>query len=90
MIAEPFRLTIWKVKFLWDAERQLAFDKIKVLMPFAPLLQRPDLTKSFVLSCDTSNTSLGCLTKEIYGKERVFEFASSVLSDSSAEKLQRH
>ncbi|CAB0041768.1 unnamed protein product [Trichogramma brassicae] len=85
-LAEPLtRLTSSKVKYVWSTEQQDAFEKIKILMAEAPLLNCPNFKEKFIVQTDASDTGLGAVLLQIIdGEERVLEFASRVLS--SAER----
>jgi hypothetical protein len=52
-------------KFVWNAERDESFRTLKKLLTTSPVLAQLDITKSFNLYCDASDTGLGCiLTQE--------------------------
>ncbi|WVZ80457.1 hypothetical protein U9M48_027928 [Paspalum notatum var. saurae] len=54
-IAKPMTLLLEKgVPFIWNKERQAAFDELKKRLTIAPVLTLPDLTKSFTVYCDAS------------------------------------
>jgi hypothetical protein len=48
-------------KFVWNAERDEAFQTLKKLLTTSPVLAFPDITKSFDVYCDASGTGLGCV-----------------------------
>jgi hypothetical protein len=48
-------------KFVWNAERDEAFQTLKKLLPTSPVLAQPNITKSFDIYCDASDTGLGCV-----------------------------
>ena len=47
-----------KVKFVWT-DGQLAFDKVKLLLPKSPVLKNPDYEKPFKLIIDSSDVDVG-------------------------------
>jgi hypothetical protein len=51
-------------KFVWNAERDEAFQTLKKLLTTSPVLAQPDITKSFDVYCDTSGTRLGCVVMQ--------------------------
>jgi hypothetical protein len=48
-------------KFIWNAERDEAFQTLKKLLTTSPFLAQPDITKFFDVYCDASGTGLGCV-----------------------------
>jgi hypothetical protein len=48
-------------KFVWNAERDEAFQTLKKLLTTSPVLAQPDITKSFDVYCDAFGTGLGCV-----------------------------
>ena len=61
--------------------QQDAFEKIKALVPSAPVLARPSFDAQFVVQTDASDTGIGAVLLQIInGQERVSEFASRTLS----------
>jgi hypothetical protein len=48
-------------KFVWNAERDEAFQTLKKLLTTSPVLAQLDITKSFDVYCDASGTRLGCV-----------------------------
>jgi len=47
------------VRFMWDSECETAFEKLKILLVTAPVLQPPDLTKELYLWTDASTRGFG-------------------------------
>jgi hypothetical protein len=61
-IAKPITDLLKKEKkFVWNAERDEAFQTLKKLLTTSPMLAQPDIAKSFDVYCDTSSTGLGCV-----------------------------
>jgi hypothetical protein len=48
-------------KFVWNVERDEAFQTVKKLLTTSPVLAQLDIVKSFNVYCDTSSTRLGCV-----------------------------
>jgi hypothetical protein len=48
-------------EFVWNAERDEAFQALKKLLTASPVLEQPDIIKSFDVYCDASGTGLGCV-----------------------------
>jgi hypothetical protein len=48
-------------KYVWNADRDEAFQTPKKLLTTSPVLAQPDITKSFNVYCDASGTRLGCV-----------------------------
>ena len=47
------------VKFVWDDKCEQAFQTLRKLLTFAPVLAQPDITRPFDVYCDASGTDLG-------------------------------
>jgi hypothetical protein len=47
--------------YVWNAERDEAFQMLKKLLTTSSLLAQPDIMKSFDVYCDVSGTGLGCV-----------------------------
>jgi hypothetical protein len=61
-IAKPITDLLKKEeKFVWNAERDEAFQTLKKLLTTSPVLAQPDITRSFNVYCDASGTRLGCV-----------------------------
>jgi hypothetical protein len=48
-------------KFVWNAKRDEASQTLKKLLTISPMLAQPDITKSFDVYCDASDTGFGCV-----------------------------
>jgi hypothetical protein len=48
-------------KFVWNAERDEAFQTLNKLLATSLVLAQPDITKSFDVYSDASDTGLGCV-----------------------------
>jgi hypothetical protein len=61
-IANPITDLLKKEKkYVWNPERDEAFQTLKKLLTTSPMLAQQDITKSFDVYCDASGTRLGCL-----------------------------
>ena len=59
-IAKPLsRLTEKEIAFEWDEKAQEAFDVLKKRLCNAPILQFPDLTQPYNITCDASGFAVG-------------------------------
>jgi hypothetical protein len=64
-IAKPITDLLKKEeKFVWNAERDEAFQTLKMLLTTSPVLAQPDIAKSFDVYCDASGTGHGCVLKQ--------------------------
>lgn len=81
-IATPLtELTKTKTKFVWTEKCEVAFNTLKQLLCTAPVLNTPDYTKQFSISCDASDVAIGAvLTQGEDGDERVIAYFSQKLS----------
>lgn len=73
-IATPLNALLNKdKKFEWTKSCQVAFDTLKVKLLTAPVLNYPDTTKSFILTCDASDSAVGYVLGQIdeYKREYV-------------------
>jgi hypothetical protein len=61
-IAKPITDLLKKEeKYVWNAERDEAFQTLKKLLTTSPVLAQPDIMKSFDVYCDASGTRLSCV-----------------------------
>jgi hypothetical protein len=61
-IAKPITNLLKKEeKYVWNVERDEAFQTLKKLLTTSLVLAQPDITKSFDAYCDASCTGLGCV-----------------------------
>jgi hypothetical protein len=51
-------------KFVWNAERDEAFQTLKKLLITSPVLAQPNIIKSFDVYCDASGTGIGCVLRQ--------------------------
>lgn len=59
-IAAPLNALLAKnTKFIWNLECQTSFETLKQALITAPVLSYPDPSKTFILSCDASDTAVG-------------------------------
>lgn len=52
-------LTKKGVKFCWNSDAEIAFDKLKTLLSTAPVLVNPNFEKMFIIRCDASMEGIG-------------------------------
>lgn len=70
-------------KFLWTDDCQRSFDTFKGILTSPPILQYPDFTKPFIISCDASYTAIsGVLSQGEPGNDLPIAFASRTLIDA--------
>ncbi|WMV38445.1 hypothetical protein MTR67_031830 [Solanum verrucosum] len=61
-IAYPLtKLTYKKVRFQWSDEYEKSSSELKTRLTITPILTLPDGSDSYVIYCDTSRVSLGCV-----------------------------
>jgi hypothetical protein len=61
-IAKPITDLLKKdEKYVWNAERDEAFQALKKLLTTSPMLAHLDITKYFDVYCHASGTELGCV-----------------------------
>lgn len=59
-IAQPlYSLLVKDAAWEWNAERSLAFDRLKAALLEAPLLAPPNPSRPFILTPDASSTAVG-------------------------------
>jgi len=74
-----FVLTENQVKFLWNEQCQLAFDKLKQMLTAAPLFSFPLREGKFILDTDASGHGIGAvLSQEQEGTEKVIAYFTRV------------
>lgn len=82
-IAAPLNALLKKNSiFIWTKDCQQAFDTLKNALISAPILSYPNPEKSFVLTCDASDTAIGYYLSQvsIEGKEQVIAYGGKALS----------
>ena len=82
-IAKPLhRLTEKTAQIDWSMECQAAFEKLRQKLVTSPILVFPDMTKSFILDTDASDTGIEAVLSQMDddGVEHVVAYASKVLS----------
>lgn len=81
-IAKPLTVLLKKdVNFNWTDLCQEAFDTLKKILTTEPLLQYPDFTRTFNLTCDASNYAIGCvLSQGPIGADPPIAYASRTLN----------
>jgi hypothetical protein len=63
-------------KFVWNVKHDEAFQTLKKLLTTSPMLAQPDITKSFDVYCDASDTGLGYVLMQ---EGRVIAYSSHQL-----------
>lgn len=81
-IAKPLTTLLKKdVSYKWSDLCQQAFESLKNCLTQAPILQYPDFTQTFNLTCDASNYALGCvLSQGPIGQDLPIAYASRTLN----------
>uniref|UniRef100_A0A2S2QW04 RNA-directed DNA polymerase n=1 Tax=Sipha flava TaxID=143950 RepID=A0A2S2QW04_9HEMI len=81
-IAKPLTSLLKKdTIFNWTDLCQESFDKLKKILTTEPLLQYPDFTRKFNLTCDASNYAIGCvLLQGPIGTDPPITYASRTLN----------
>ena len=73
-IARPMTNLLKKTKeFEWTPECEQGFQELKQKLTTTPVLALPDISKDFVVYCDTSRQGLGCVLMQ---DGRVIAYAS--------------
>ena len=82
-IEKPLSFLLKKnVLFKWTNSQLEYFNKLKDILCTHPLLQYPDFSKPFIVSCDASNYGIGgVLNQNFDGKNLPIAYASRTLSD---------
>ena len=74
------QLTRKDVPFIWTEDCQKAFDTLRNNLVKPPILAYPNMSHSFIVTTDASDTGLGyILSQEINGEERVIQFSGRAL-----------
>lgn len=64
-------------RFVWDAERDMAFRELKLAMTTSPVVATPNFEEDFVLQCDASDVAAGAALGQIQdGVEVVIAYYS--------------
>ncbi|KAK3726345.1 hypothetical protein QZH41_001516 [Actinostola sp. cb2023] len=84
LLAKPLNVLTGKASFVWTAEREKSFCKLKIALTSAPVLAFPDMTKTFELSTDASDTGFGCILsqRDNSGRERPVYYLSKAFCDN--------
>ena len=85
-IAGPLHnLTKKNARFEWSAECQIAFDRLRLELATAPVLQFLKYDSPFIVDTDASNVSLGAvLSNVVDGVEHALVYSSRILSKTEA------
>lgn len=80
-IAKPLTSLLKKNnKFIWSEECINAFNKLKQAITSEPVLQHPNFSERFILSCDASNVAIsGILSQGKLGEEHPIAYVSRTL-----------
>lgn len=81
LVAPITKLVRQKVKWEWGSDQQEAFDKVKLCLMSAPVLDRPDFSRPFSLSTDASIIGLGAVLEQYdeNGNKYAIAYASRIL-----------
>lgn len=81
-IAKPLTTLLKKDNpFQWTDLCQASFDELKAILTTEPLLQYPDFSRPFNLTCDASNYAIGCvLSQGPIGSDPPIAYASRTLN----------
>lgn len=78
------------VKFNWETAQQESFNAFKENLIRAHFLQRPDITKHFILICDVSNYAIGSIFRQgELAKDLPVTYASRTLNTHEVNYTQR-
>ena len=80
-VAKPLTvLTAKGAEFVWGAEQQGAFDKLRLMMMSSPVLAYPDMKLEYILDTDASLDGVGAVLSQVQGEEeRVIAYYSKTL-----------
>ena len=86
-IAQPItKLTCKGQAFIWSANCQLAFDKLKEQLTKSPIMAYPREDCTFILDTDASNFGIGAVLSQIQdNQERVIAYGSRSLNKSERQ-----
>ena len=86
-IAQPItKLTCKGQAFIWSANCQLAFDKLKEQLTKSPIMAYPREDCIFILDTDASNFGIGAVLSQIQdNQERVIAYGSRSLNKSERQ-----
>ena len=73
------------VKFVWDDQRESAFQKVKEMLVSAPLLHSPNLSKPFFLWTDASEKDFGALLEQEGEDKKRYSIAYASRQTNQAE-----
>ena len=67
--------------WIWEAPQSDAFNKLKCLFTFYPILQNPDPTKCYIVDTDTSQSAVGAVISQDFsdGCHSITYFSKSLL-----------
>jgi hypothetical protein len=81
-IAEPLLKLLRKdIKFHWSEQCNVAFQDLKSCLTQPPVLMHPDFNKIFIITCDASNSGIGCVLSQMHNVfDKPIAFSSRVLN----------
>lgn len=86
-IATPLNSLLNKdKKFEWNIQCQSAFETLKEKLISAPILAYPDTSKSFILTCDASDSAVGYVLGQIDDENREYVICYGGKSLSTDQK----
>ena len=90
-VAKPLTvLTAKGAEFVWGAEQQGAFDKLRLMMMSSPVLAYPDMKLEYILDTDASLDGVGAVLSQVQGEEeRVIAYYSKTLGQLNAIIVSR-
>ena len=82
-IAKPlYKLLEKDAKFIWDADCQKSFEKLKAYLTTAPVVRAPNWQLPFEVICDASDLAIGAVLEQRGGKPYVVYYASKTLNEA--------
>lgn len=86
-IATPLNALLSKDKrFAWSEQCQVAFETLKERLISAPILTYLDTSKSFILTCDASDSAIGYVLGQIDSDKREYVISYEGKSLSADQK----
>lgn len=73
-------------RYAWSEQCQVAFETLKEKLISAPILAYPDISKSFILTCDASDSAVGYVLGQIDNDKREYVISYGGKSLSADQK----